>query len=391
MAPAAAAGAAASAIPGLNLGVGIASLGFGVYSAITGANAAQQAQDAATAAANTAKDKQWKFDLQAYKLNKQKILKQYGDTIKKIDLAAKNEQALANYKDANALDSYAQALKIKDLQQLAQNNAYLKSEQLYKTQLSLNEQAAQFAKETQFAALQEEVAKFAAANNNLIIENMLNSAKAVAKGTGGKVAIKTAQAFVAAKGAKQAMAGKSLSSLQQSSLLQLQKLQQDKNAADVTAFAQKLLPPQEIPDPITPYETPLTEYIYPDPPSKFDFGPIPQQGVMNQTQNVWANTFAQVMPGITQSATALAQQMFQPQQPPQMGQGANPYTALSGNISPLFTNTNYSSYNFSPSTMTSSFSPTATSMSGLGIGGSAATTSYAGVTAPATNPLAPYY
>ena len=385
-----AAGAAATAsnfIPGLNAVTGVASLGLGVYSAIAGANAAQKAQDAAVAAANTAKDKQWKFDLQAYKLNKQKILKQYGDTIKKIDLAAKNEQALANYKDANALDSYAQALKIKDLQQLAQNNAYLKSEQLYKTQLSLNEQAAQYAKETQFAALQEEVAKFAAANNNLIIENMLNSAKAVAKGTSGNAAVKTAQAFVAAQGGKQAMADKSLSSLQQSSLLQLQKLQQDKNAADVTAFAQKLLPPQEIPDPITPYETPLTEYIYPDPPSKFDFGPIPQQGVMNQTQNVWANTFSQVLPGITQSANAVAQNIFQPQQPPQMGQGVNPYTALSGNISPLFSNTNYSSYKFSPSSMTSP--TTTTSMSSLGIGGS--TASYSGVTAPATNPLAPYY
>ena len=312
--------------------MGAANLGLGFM----GASAAQAAQDAATSAANTAKDKQWKFDLQAYKLNKQKILKQYGDTIKKIDLAAKNEQILANYKDANALDSYAQALKIKDLQQLAQNNAYLKSEQLYKTQLSLNEQAAQFAKETQFAALQEEVAKFAVSNNNLIIENMLNSAKAVAKGTSGKAAIKTAQAFVAAQGAKQAMADKSLSSLQQSSLLQLQKLQQDKNAADVTAFAQKLLPPQEIPDPITPYETPITEYIYPDPPSKFDFGPIPQQGVMNQTQNVWANTFAQVLPGITQSATTLAQNIFQPQQQQTSNfgnllyAGSTPFTGFTG-------------------------------------------------------------
>ena len=66
--------------------LGFATLASSTSLGIMGASSAQAAQDAATAAANTAKDKQWKFDLQAYKLNKQKILKQYGDTIKKIDL-----------------------------------------------------------------------------------------------------------------------------------------------------------------------------------------------------------------------------------------------------------------------------------------------------------------
>ena len=372
--------AATAIVGGISAAIGLGTSLFGM------SQSAKQAEAAKTAA-NEQQGVQNKYNLQAYKFNKLKILKQYGDTIKKIDLAAKNEQILANFKDANALDSYAQALKVKDLQQTAQNNAYLKSEQLYKTQLSLNEQAAAYAKETQFAALQEEVAKFAASNNNLIIENMLNSAKAVAKGTGGKSAIKTAQAFVAAKGAKQAMAGKGLSSLQQSSLMQLQKLQMDKNAADVTAFAQKLLPPQEIPDPITPYKTPLSEYIYPDPPTKMDFGPQPQPSVVNTTSSMWSNALANYLPGVAQGAQQLAQAFIQPQQPPQLGMGVNPYTPLSGNINPYFTQP----ASFSPSTMTSSFSPLATSTSGLGIGGSTAITSYAGATVPATNPLAPYY
>ena len=309
-----------AALAAVNTGFGIAGFIGNTIMGIAGANASQKAQEEATAAKNSAIDKQWKFDLQAYKLNKQKILKQYSDTIKKIDLAAKNEQILANYKDANALDSYAYALKIKDLQQAAANNAYQKSEKLYETQLSLNAQAAQYAKETQFAALQEEVAKFAVANNNLIIENLLNSSKAQVKMASGGSKVKANQAFLAAKGAKQALSDKGLGSLQQNALLQLQKLQQDKNAADVSAFAQKLLPPQEIPDPLVPYKTPLSEYQYPDPPTKFDFGPIPQKGVMNQTQNVWASSFADYLPNIASSATQVAQSIVQLNQSQQQQQ-----------------------------------------------------------------------
>ena len=344
---------APSALDYVNTGLGVAGLGFSVFSAITGANAAQKAQEEAAAAKNTVIDKQWKFDLRAYELNKQKILKQYSDTIKKIDLAAKNEQILANYKDANALDSYAYALKIKDLQQLAANNAYTKSEKLYESQLSLNEAAAQYAKETQFAALQEEVAKFAVANNNLIVENLLNSSKAQVKMASGGSKVKANQAFLAAKGAKQALSDKGLGSLQQNALLQLQKLQQDKNAADVSAFAQKLLPPQEIPDPLVPYKTPLSEYQYPDPPSKFDFGPIPQKGVMNQTQNVWASSFANYLPNIASSANQVVQsiaQLNQPQQQQQITPTTFSYTPSS--FTPLGNSTPTQAYNM-PTTFTS--------------------------------------
>jgi hypothetical protein len=313
-------------------------LGMGIF----GASQAQAAQQAQADAQNTAIDKQWKYDLQEYKLKKQQILKQYGDTIKKIDLAAKNEQILANFKDANALDSYAQALKIKDLQQLAANNAYKKSEKLYETQLSLNEQAAQFAKETQFAALQEEVAKFAIANNNLIIENLLNSSKAQAKGLTGNASVKANQAFLAAKGAKQALSDKGLSSLQQNALVQLQKLQQDKNAADVSAFAQKLLPPQEVPDPLVPYKTPLSEYQYPDPPTKFDFGPIPQKGVANTKGGSWVSAFSNYLPSITSSANQLAQSIVNLNQNKQQSSGFDFASLANMNFGNFSTSSSYS-------------------------------------------------
>ena len=227
----------------------VASTGLSIF----GANQAQKQAEEQAKLDNQKINKQHEYDLQLYKFNKVGVQKKYGDSIKKIELAAKNETMLANYKDANALDSYAQALKIKDLQQTAQNNAYTKSEKLYESQLSLNAAAAQYAKETQFAALQEEVAKFAVANNNLILENLLNSSKAQAASSAGGSKVKASQAFAAAKGAKQALSvDKGVESLGQSALMTLQKIQQDKNAADVNAFAQKLLPPQEIPDPLVP-------------------------------------------------------------------------------------------------------------------------------------------
>ena len=316
----------------------VASTGLSIF----GANQAQKQAEEQAKLDNQKINKQHEYDLQLYKFNKVGVQKKYGDSIKKIELAAKNETMLANYKDANALDSYAQALKIKDLQQTAQNNAYTKSEKLYESQLSLNAAAAQYAKETQFAALQEEVAKFAVANNNLILENLLNSSKAQAASSAGGSKVKASQAFAAAKGAKQALSvDKGVESLGQSALMTLQKIQQDKNAADVNAFAQKLLPPQEIPDPLVPYKTPIAEYQYPDPPTKFDFGPIPQKGVMNTVGNSWLNTFSTYLPSIADSATALAQSFYQPQQQ-QTGSTFNPFTYSNSFTKPVNFSTTYS-------------------------------------------------
>ena len=60
-------------------------------------------------------------------------------------------------------------------------------------------------------------------------------------------------------------------------LLQVE-IAHDRLVADLSAEAQKMLDPGELPLPLEPIQTPLTEYIFPRELEDFDFGPEPVLG-----------------------------------------------------------------------------------------------------------------
>ena len=54
----------------------------------------------------------------------------------------------------------------------------------------------------------------------------------------------------------------------------------DKEAADMAAFAAKMLDPGVLPEPLEPLEVPRSDFIYPEAPQEFDFGPQPVMGAL---------------------------------------------------------------------------------------------------------------
>ena len=58
----------------------------------------------------------------------------------------------------------------------------------------------------------------------------------------------------------------------------LKEIAKDKEAADMAAFAAKMLDPGVLPEPLEPLAVPRSDFLYPEAPQEFDFGPQPVMG-----------------------------------------------------------------------------------------------------------------
>jgi hypothetical protein len=277
---------------------------------------AKKAQKKAEKAQERAIERQYGYDKKAWEMTKEQLTANRDDAIRSIDLAKKNESIIAQYKDATAEQNYQYSLQIRNLQQKQLNDQYTKSEQLYATNTSLNKFGAAYAKEQQARAVREEAQKFAFANQDSILENLLGEATARARGQAGRSARKAAQSQLAALGRNQAGMAESLVSLQTNAAAALRQIDMQHLQADLNAFSARMLPPDEIPAPVIPFKTPLTEYQYPRELQEFDFGPKPIKGAMASATGGagggWANAFAAQLPQVAQAVTPLVSQLFQP-------------------------------------------------------------------------------
>lgn len=296
----------------------------GIGSAIFGASQQDKAERAQKRALKKAekdqeraRERQFGYDKQAWNMTKDQLIANREDAIRAIDLARKNEGIIAQYKDASAASNFQYALQIRNLQQKQLNDQYGKSEKIYKTNIDLNAFQSAFAKENQARAVKEEAQKFAFANQDSILENLLGEATARARGQSGRSARKVGQAQLAALGRNQAGMAESLVSLQTNAAAALHQIDMQHLQADLNAFSARMLPPDEIPTPVIPFKTPLTEYQYPRELQEFDFGPKPIKGTMATATGGagggWANAFAKQLPNVAAAVTPLVNQLFQPQ------------------------------------------------------------------------------
>ena len=69
-------------------------------------------------------------------------------------------------------------------------------------------------------------------------------------------------------------------------------------AANLTAYASKMLDPGVLPEIPVPFATPLTEWQFPEPLQEFDYGPPPVLGAMMspsaQSQMIWGQGIASI-------------------------------------------------------------------------------------------------
>ncbi len=246
--------------------------------AIFGAFSAKSSADKAAKQQNEYVQRQFEYDTEMWEMGKEKLAADWAFAYDTYELRKENEQKIADYTDAMNLRRYNYDLKIVKAQNEANKKAYAKSEYLYGQQLNFNHQAAADAAEEALIKQQEINQEIAFKNTDSIIKSIEAQGELAVTAQAGGSASKQAQALLAAKGRNEAQLSESLFSSNRSTYMALKSISRDKYGADLAAFANKMMKPGTVPDPIKPLPTPVAEFQPPRPLEDYDFGVAPIKG-----------------------------------------------------------------------------------------------------------------
>jgi hypothetical protein len=119
-----------------------------------------------------------------------------------------------------------------------------------------------------------------------------------ARGQSGRSVDKATQAAAFDYGQKVEMLNLSIANAERNSRSVLDEIRRDMTAADLSAYAAKMLDPGVLPYPIEPLPTPTSEFILPAPLQEYDFGPQPVAGAYASTSaaanRVWGSTISSI-------------------------------------------------------------------------------------------------
>ena len=283
------AGAAAVGLGPVALGIGGATIGGLAAGALGGAtiganvmagNKAADAHRKAAQATNDATARQYHYDMAAWEMNKDRLRQQHDYTKQSIETKAANEERLAQYQDTLAQNRYNYDLQIRNREQQSLDAQFLKSNELYDAQTDLNSRTANDARDAEIIKYQELQYEAAFQNDELLTDALISEGQTRARGQSGRTADKTAQTLIADRGIKQQMIAESVLSGARNTRSVLMEIAKDKEAADMAAFAAKMLDPGVLPEPLEPLAVPRSEFLYPEAPQDFDFGPQPVMGAI---------------------------------------------------------------------------------------------------------------
>ena len=295
----AAAGAAAGAIAGGSIGAQVHATG----------QAAEAAREQARLS-NEATDRQWAYDMDLWDMTKERIIADRTFATEEIATKAQNERTLAEYKDATNLANYGYQLQIRNREQQSLNNQYVRSNNIYGAQTTMNAVSAKAAEEDELRSLQETKAEASFQLQEDRVEQMQAEGRLRARGAAGRSASKVVQATMADHGRHIAMLNESLEAADRNTKSVLKAIQRDKTSADLSAYAARMLDPGVLPDVVAPFQTPLAEYLDPRELTDADFGPRPVPGARVSgsaaSSRIWANTIT----GIAGQAGGLATKIF---------------------------------------------------------------------------------
>ena len=220
-------------------------------------------------------EKQDKFNRKVWEYDKKKLQNNYKYLKEEAAIKRRNARANARYADQTNAQKWSYDLMIRNSEQIALNQQYAKSEQLYQDQLDINSSSAHQAAEKEYNRLQEAQTDHVFQSQELELETLLKYETIKAKGQEGRSVLKSAQAIMAAKGRSQAVLIESLTSSALDIGETLEAIANDKNVAAMQAFAQKMLKPGSIPIRPIPVKTPIPIIQDPKKPTKYDFGMKP--------------------------------------------------------------------------------------------------------------------
>ena len=277
-----------------------------------GSRAASAARDQAEKQ-NEATIRRFEYDTAKYDMDKQQIRSNRNFAVQEILAKQRNENRVADFRDAQSLQQYNYNLAIRDSQQASNEAQFERSEEIYGDQLSLNARSAQTAYENEARSLEEIHTERAFNLQTAQLDALVQEGKLRARGVTGRTAMKGYQATAADYGRQVAQLDEAFSAAGRNTRAVMQEIATDKSSADLAAYAQRMLDPGDLPMPLQPMDTPRAEFILPRALGEFDFGPEPVLGAMASpsaaANRVWGSTIS----GIAGSIGSITQSYLQNQ------------------------------------------------------------------------------
>ena len=229
-------------------------------SLIGGSKAAGAAREQANLQ-NDATQRQLEYDTEAWEMKKDQLLSQRDYLVQEIELKAEQEGKLAGFRDATNLRQYNYDLQIRNRQQASNQQQFQRSNEIYADQLTLNEQAHVRGREQELAKLAEIEQEAAYDANEAYIDSLMKEGALRARGVTGRTAEKLAATTALSYGSKISMLNAQMLNASANTDFAIESIGRERTAADLRAYAAKMLDPGILPMPIEPITTPQETYI----------------------------------------------------------------------------------------------------------------------------------
>ena len=278
----------------------------GIGASLWGTHQASNAAKDQAEAQNEAALAQYGYNLEKYELDKDKIDADREHALDLYEIRLRNEQKSAQWRDDINNQKYLYDLQIRDRQQSSLDTQFAKSEKLYGYQTTLNEQIGDAALEDELIKLREIHAEAAFEVQDQRIEALEAEGTARSLGQSGRSAKKVKQSIAAKFLRNEAMINESLESAGRNARNVIKDISRDKEAANLAAWAKKMLDPGVLPDVIKPIDTPIAEFQEPREVQEFDYGPEPVLGAMASPSAAASQVWGQGLANIGSMATSFA-------------------------------------------------------------------------------------
>ena len=278
--------------------------------AIIGGRKADKAARDAADRSNEATDRQYEYDLELYKLNQEKIEADREQAVDNILIQAENENRRADFQDASNLRNYQYQLQIRNREQESLDQQYLKSDTLYDSQITLNRLSEKTAQDNEYRKLEDIEAEAAFDAQEANIKQLIEEGKFRARGIRGRSADKATQVTYADLGRVLTQINESTDNAGRMARAVLEEVSQDRISADLAAFAQKMLPPGTLPEPLTPLQTPRSNFQLPREIVEGDFGPEPIRGAYASPSAAANKVWGSIIPSIASTVGTTVSTIF---------------------------------------------------------------------------------
>ena len=275
----------------------------GLYGAHKQSQSAKKAQQAN----NDAADAQYRYNVQRWEMDKQKMLADRDYKVREIEERARQEGQLAGFKDASAARQYNYQLQIRNKQQDTNERMYAKSNAIFEQQLGLNALQERSARMDERQQLEEIKAEKRYEKNTAYLDGIIAEGEIRARGQMGRSVQKARSVQTLKTATALTLLDLSLQNATTASESAIRNIKQDRTVADLNAYATKMLDPGVLPMPVQPLPTPQSTFMYPRVYQDYDFGPEPVRGAMISPSAASAQVWGSSISSLAGMATQIVQ------------------------------------------------------------------------------------